>query len=63
MLEFIGKYIKDTSVMRRMLFAVFFLSPHLPEFWSLVVQFAMDGKCELSINLSRHASSHVCSGT
>ena len=49
MLEFIAKYIKDTSVLRRMLFAVAFLSPHLPEFWSLVVQFAMDGKGESSI--------------
>ena len=45
MLEIIAKYIREVSVLRRLLFAVFFLSPDLPDLWNLV-QFAMDGKCE-----------------
>ena len=49
MLELIAKYIKDASVLRKILFAAVFLSPCLPEFWSLVVQFATDGKSESSI--------------
>ena len=46
MLEIIAKYIREVSVLRRLLFAVFFLSPDLPDLWKLVVQFALDGKCE-----------------
>ena len=46
MLEIIAKYIREVSVLRRLLFAVFFLSPDLPDLWNLVVQFALDGKCE-----------------
>ena len=49
MLELIAKYIKDASVLRKILFAAVFLSPHLPEFWSIVVQFATDGKGESSL--------------
>ena len=49
MLELIAKYIKDASILRKILFAAVFLSPHLPEFWSLVVQFATDGKSESSL--------------
>lgn len=44
MLEVIAKYIKDVSVLRRLLFAAVFLSPQLPEFWGLVVEFATLGK-------------------
>ena len=44
MLEVIAKYIKDVSVLRRLLFAAVFLSPQLPQFWGLVVEFATLGK-------------------
>ena len=44
MLHLIAKYIQDASVLRKLLFATVFLSPHLPEFWGLVVEFATAGK-------------------
>lgn len=47
MLELIVKYIKDVAVLRRMLFAIAFLSPQL-QFWGLVVHFATSGKTILS---------------
>lgn len=48
MLEVIAKYIKDVSVLRRLLFAAVFLSPHLPQYWGLVVEFATAGKATAS---------------
>lgn len=44
MLELIAKYIQDVSVLRRLLFAAVFLSPALPHYWGLVVEFATAGK-------------------
>lgn len=44
MLGLLAKYIKDVSVLRRLLFAVVFLSPDLPMFWQVVVEFATAGR-------------------
>ena len=43
MLATISKYIKDVSVLRRLLFAVTFLPSQLPDFWSVAIQFATCG--------------------
>lgn len=43
MLGTISKYIKDVSVLRRLLFAVSFLPTELPDFWNVVMQFATAG--------------------
>ena len=43
MLEVISKYIKDVSVLRRILFAASVLPPQLPQFWGVVVEFATLG--------------------
>ena len=48
MLELIVKYIKDVSVLRKLLFATAFLSPQIPEFWGLVIEFATAGKSTAS---------------
>lgn len=44
MLGVLAKHMKDVSVLRRLLFAAVFLSPDLPEFWAVVVEFATEGK-------------------
>lgn len=44
MLGVLAKYFQDVSVLRRLLFAVAFLSPELPMFWATVVEFATAGK-------------------
>lgn len=44
MLGVLAKYIKDVSVLRRLLFAVVFLNPELPAFWAVVLEFATEGK-------------------
>jgi hypothetical protein len=44
MLGVLAKYFEDVSVLRRLLFAVVFLSPELPLFWGVVVEFATAGK-------------------
>ena len=44
MLGVLTKYFQDVSVLRRLLFAAVFLSPELPMFWEVVVEFATDGK-------------------
>ena len=44
MLGVLAKYIQDVSVIRRLLFAVVFLSPDLPMYWGVVVEFATAGK-------------------
>jgi len=44
MLGVLAKYFKDVSVLRRLLFAAVFLSPELPMFWEVVVEFATGGK-------------------
>lgn len=40
----LAKYMKDVSVLQRLLFAVTFLSPELPAFWTVVLKFATEGK-------------------
>lgn len=44
MLGVLAKYFEDVSVLRRLLFAVVFLSPDLPLFWGVVVEFATSGR-------------------
>lgn len=44
MLGVLAKYIQDVSVLRRLLFAVVFLSQDLPMFWGVVLEFATAGK-------------------
>ena len=44
MLGVLAKYIQDVSVVRRLLFAVVFLSPDLPMYWGVVLEFATAGK-------------------
>lgn len=44
MLGVLAKYMKDISVLRRLLFAAVFLSPELPEFWAVLLEFATEGK-------------------
>ena len=44
MLALIAKYIKDMSVLRRLLFAVSQLPPDLPNLWGIAVEFATQGK-------------------
>ena len=40
----LAKYFKDVCVLRRLLFAVVFLSPELPMFWEVAVEFATAGE-------------------
>ena len=44
MLGLISKYIKDASVLRRLVFAVVHLSQDLPNFWGVVLEFATKGQ-------------------
>ena len=44
MLAVIAKHVKEVSVLRRLLFCAAQLNPEVPNFWTLVVQFALDGK-------------------
>ena len=44
MLGVLAKYIQDVSVIRRLLFAVVFLTPDLPMYWGVVIEFATAGK-------------------
>ena len=44
MLGSIAKYVKDVSVLRRLLFAVAYLPPDLPNIWGVAVEFATRGK-------------------
>ena len=44
MLGVLAKYFEDVCVLRRLLFAVVFLSPELPMFWGVVVEFATAGR-------------------
>lgn len=44
MLGLVAKYLQDASVLRRLLFAAVFLSPELPAFWEVVLEFATKGK-------------------
>ena len=48
MLGILAKYIQDVSVLRRLLFAAVFLSPELPMFWGVVVEFATSGSVSKS---------------
>ena len=48
MLGVLAKYIKDVSTVRRLLFAVVFLSQDVPNFWEIVLEFATAGKVEKS---------------
>ena len=51
MLSVLAKHIKDVSVLRRLLFAAVFLSPELPAFWAVVLEFATQGeisKCSVT---------------
>ena len=58
MLEVISKYIKDISVLRRILFAASFLPPQLPQFWGVVLEFATVGKA--SAVSDTRASESIC---
>ena len=44
MLGVLAKYFEDVSVLRRLLFAVVFLSPELPLFWGVVLEFTTAGR-------------------
>lgn len=44
MLALVAKYVKDISVLRRLLFAVAQLPPDLPNKWGIAVEFATQGK-------------------
>ena len=44
MLEAVSKYIKNVSVLRRLLFAVVHLPSSTPNFWGVAVEFATKGK-------------------
>ena len=44
MLGLISKYIKDTSVLRRLLFAIVHLPEDLPNYWRVVLEFATKGQ-------------------
>ena len=44
MLALIAKYIKDISVLRRLLFAVSQLPQDMPNLWGIAVEFATQGK-------------------
>lgn len=44
MLESIAKYLKDVSVLRRLLFAVSYLPPDLQNIWGVAIEFATRGK-------------------
>ena len=48
MLGVIAKYIQNVSVLRRLLFAAAFLSPDLPMFWGVVIEFATSGEVSKS---------------
>lgn len=48
MLGLLAKYIKEVSVLRRLLFAVVFLNSDVPDFWGVVVEFATSGKISKS---------------
>ena len=51
MLSVLAKHIKDVSVLRRLLLAAVFLSPELPAFWAVVLEFATQGeisKCSVT---------------
>jgi hypothetical protein len=48
MLGVLAKYIQDVSVVRRQLFVVVFLTPDLPIYWGLVIEFATAGKVSRS---------------
>ena len=44
MLEVIATYLKDMSVLRKLLFAATHLPPDLPNLWGIAVEFATAGK-------------------
>ena len=48
MLGVLAKYIQNVSVIRRLLFAVVFLTPDLPMYWGVVIEFATAGKVSKS---------------
>ena len=48
MLGVLAKYFQDITVLRRLLLAVVFLSPELPMFWAVVLEFATEGKIQKS---------------
>ena len=44
MLGILSKYIKEVSVLRKLLFAVMFLPEDLPDRWGTAIQFAYSGQ-------------------
>ena len=50
MLEVIATYLKDVSVLRKLLFAATHLPPDLPNLWGIAVEFATTGKVKRNIN-------------
>lgn len=63
MLGTISKYIKDVSVVRRLLFAVMNLPKDLPNLWGVAVEFATQGqesRNALSAEQAKQASCGEC---
>ena len=54
MLGVLAKHIQDVYVLRRLLFAVVFLSQDLPMFWGVVLEFATAGKVSKSSITPEH---------
>ena len=51
MLDLISKYLQDTSVLRRLLFAIVYIPQDLPNYWGVALEFAVnrkDGKLHLT---------------
>ena len=52
MLGLISKYLQDTSVLRRLLFAIVYIPQDLPNYWGVALEFAVnrkDGKLHLQM--------------
>ena len=52
MLGLISKYLQDTSVLRRLLFAIVYIPQDLPNYWGVALEFAVnrkDGKPHLQM--------------
>ena len=59
MLGVLAKYFQDVSILRRLLFAVVFLSPELPMFWGVVLEFATAGRISKSSVTAEQAKTLV----
>lgn len=61
MLGVLSKYIKDVSVLRKLLFAVTFLPDDLPNRWDIAVQFAYSshGAPSISADIAKMLSENI----